>query len=317
MDRLLDNKTSSRSLVAWLRYMIPVLISGLSPAFAEALTHPFQRGFWSTWNLNPFILLSLLVMGLLYAYGVWILWRQAGVGKGLSRWQVMSFYSGLYALLIALVSPLDTLSHTLFSGHMAQHMVLVLIAAPLLVYGAPLFSLLWALPRDERVALGRWWNGALGVRRFWTLLTQPPIVWCLFAVILWIWHIPSLYQAALENPLVHFLEHASLIFTAYLFWWLVIQPLGRRQLGFGAAILFVFTASVQSTILGAFITLAPQPFYPIYELGAKAWNVSPLADQQLAGFIMRMPMALVFFFTIMALFLLMLRDTEQRASPLR
>ncbi len=269
----------------------------------------------SAWNWDPLMLLGLALGTMVYARGLWVLWARAGTGAGVGRWQAASFAAGVYALFVALVSPLDALSHALFSAHMAQHMVLILVAAPLLVYGAPLLPALWALPRQQRVAAGHWWNGAKSVRALWRLLTQPLVVWVLFALTLWVWHLPRLYQTAVASSAVHFLEHSSMLATASLFWWLVIQPVGRRRLNYGGAILLVFTTSVQSTVLGALITFAPRPLYPIYEASVSAWNLTLLKDQQLAGLIMRTPGGFIFLFAAGALFLLWLQEMERRATP--
>jgi putative membrane protein len=271
--------------------------------------------FASAWNWDPWILLGLGLSGGLYARGLWVLWRRAGVGKGVGVWQALSFAVGLYTLFLALISPLDALGHTLFSAHMAQHMLLILVAAPLLVFGAPLLPCLWALPRGSRRAMGAWWKGTRSPYRLWHALTQPLIVWCVFAVTLWIWHLPSLYQAAVATTFVHALEHATMMAAALLFWWLVIQPIGQRRLNYGAALLFVFTTSVQSTVLGALFVFAPSALYPVYAEGARLWGLTLLEDQQLAGLIMRTPGTFIFLFTAGTLFLLWLREMERQAAP--
>jgi putative membrane protein len=271
----------------------------------------------SAWNWDPLILFSLIAASLLYARGLWVLWRRAGVGRGVGRWQAAAFAGGIYTLFVALVSPLDALGHALFSAHMAQHMLLALVAAPLLVLGAPLLPLLWVLPGRGRRAAGSWWNDSRRARALWHGLTGPLVVCCLFAVILWVWHLPGLYQAAVESALVHALEHASMLFAAGLFWWLVVQPLGRRRLNYGGAILLVFITSVHSTVLGALFVFAPTPLYPLYEASVGAWGLTPIADQRLAGLIMRTPGTFIFLLTIAVLFLLWLSEMERRASPPR
>lgn len=253
--------------------------------------------------------------GALYGRGASALWRRAGVGAGVSVFKAAAFYLGLGALLVAVASPLDGLAHTLFSAHMAQHMVLVIVAAPLLAYGSPVLALLWALPRAARRAVGRAWNRAPGLRRGWRTATHPAVAWSLFTLTLWVWHLPSLYQLAVVSPLAHMLEHATLLGSAYLFWWVVIQPLGRRRLNHGAAILYVFAASFQATMLGTVLSLAPDPLYPVYAAGAAATGMTPIADQRLAAIVMRTPMMLVFLGAAAALFLRWMAVMEERASP--
>lgn len=269
----------------------------------------------SAWNWDPVTLLGLALAGLVYGGGLRRLWARAGVDRGVTRWQAGAFAGGLWALFVALVSPLDALGHTLFSAHMLQHMLLVLVAAPLLVLASPLLPALWILPAGGRRKVGRVWQGARWLRRLGHLLGHPLVVWSLFAVVLWVWHLPGLYQAAVASPGVHLLEHLSMLAAASLFWWTVIQPLGRRRLNYGAAILFVFTTSVHKTVLGTLFLFAPTPLYPVYEAGAAAWGLTPLADQQLAGMIMRTPGTFIFLFACGALFLLWLGQMERRASP--
>lgn len=268
------------------------------------------------WGADLLILPSVFLVALLYARGLAVLWRRAGVGKGVGTWQAASFYAGLVAVLAAVASPLDTFAHALFSGHMAQHMLLVLVAAPLLVYGSPVLPLLWALSQTRRVAAGRWWKRATAPR-LWSILTQPLVAWCLFALVLWAWHLPSLYQLALVSSLAHGFEHVTLLLSSCLFWWLVIQPVGRRKMTHGSAILFVFATSLQVTLLGALISLAPQPLYPIYGPSAEQWGIQPLADQRLAALVMRTPMALFFLLAVAVLFLRWLQIMELHAGGAR
>jgi cytochrome c oxidase assembly factor CtaG len=198
----------------------------------------------------------------------------------------------------------------LFSAHMLQHLLLVIIAAPLLVLGAPLLPLIWAFPKPARQGLGRWWRQASLVRSLWQTLSQPVLVWLLYAFTLWIWHLPALYQAALEQVLIHELEHLTFFGTALLFWWLLIQPIGHRRMSYGAGVLFVFTTALHSGALGALITFAQRPLYPIYV--ARAWNTTALEDQQLAGLVMWIPMGIIYLITALALLALWLHTTEQR-----
>ena len=258
---------------------------------------------------------GIVALGVAYAFGVRSLWARAGVGRGLPVAKALAFYLGLGALLAAIASPLDELGHVLFSVHMVQHVVLVLAVAPLLVYGCPAFVLLWALPPGRRRRVGRLWNDLPSLRRAWAALTHPAVTWAAFATVLWVWHVPHLYQWAVLDPVVHALEHATLLGGAYLFWWTVIQPLGRRRLDHGPAILFVFAASVQVTMLGAAIGLAPDPLYPVYAEVAAAQGTTALDDQRVAAIVMRTPMVLVFLGAVAALFLRWMQRMEERASP--
>jgi putative membrane protein len=250
----------------------------------------------------------------LYARGVRALWRRAGVGQGVRRWQAAAFAGGIAALTLALISPLDRLSAALFSAHMVQHLALILVAAPLLVLGAPLLPSLWALPPARRRALGRWWKRARAVRFLWHAATVPVVAWLLHAVAVWIWHLPALYQSALRSTLVHQLEHISFLGTALLFWWVLIHPAGRRGLGYGWGVLYVFAAALQSGALGIALTFAPSPWYPAYAATTGAWGLTPLEDQQLAGLIMWIPAGMLYLLAGLVLLAAWARQAEREAQ---
>jgi len=131
---------------------------------------------------------------------------------------------------------------------------------------------------------------------------------------LWAWHLPGPYQAALASDAVHAAEHASFLGTAVLFWWVVLSRPGRRRLAPGFAVLYLFAAALQGSALGALLTLAPAPLYPLQAAAAQVWGPGPLADQQLAGLIMWVPADLVYLGAAGALFMGWLLSLE-RASP--
>jgi putative membrane protein len=299
-----------------LRFLLPaaLLLAGSPARTHEAPTGLAPGQSATAWGGDLLILPGLVLAAVLYARGTEALWRRAGAGRGIGVWQAAAFYAGLVVLLAATVSPLDALANTLFSWHMAQHMLLLLVAAPLLVAGEPGLALLWGLAPRKRLLVAKRWQGARWLRSVWAGLSQPLVAWSLFAAVLWMWHLPSLYQLALISRPVHAFEHLSLLAVSYLFWWLVLQPLGRRKLGLGAAIVFVFTASLQVTLLGALISLAPEPLYPLHGAGASLWGLEPLADQRLAALLMRTPMTFAFLLAVAGLFLRWLAVIEKRAG---
>lgn len=259
-------------------------------------------------------LVGVVALVFVYVRGVEVLWRRAGVGGGIGRPRVAAFLTGAAALAVALVSPLEALAHLTFSMHMVQHVLLVLVAPPLLVAGSAPLALLWALPRGGRRRVGRIWRRAPGVRRVWHGVTGPLAVWCITTTVLWVWHLPTLYEAALVRPWLHALEHATLLGSACLLWWVVLQPMGRPRTHGGAALLLVFGVKVQSTVLAAMITFAPAPLYPLYASGTEAAGRTLLEDQQLAGVIMGWPMALVYFGAAALVFLAWLRSVARRTE---
>lgn len=288
----------------------------LSLLFGEGLP-PLPDNLWRAWSWEPGVLLALVLAAWLYLRGMRTLWQRAGSGRVVRLWQVASFGGGLAALFIALISPLNTFSGALFSAHMIQHLLLFLAAAPLLALGAPLVPWLWALPRPVRYAVGRGWRQAGAVRALWRGLTHPLVVWVLHTLALWLWHLPGLYQAALERAVVHELEHATFLGTALLFWWVLFDGGGRRRLSDGAGILYLFTAALQSGALGALLTFARTPLYPIYTSSAAAWNLTVLEDQQLAGVIMWVPAGVVYLVAALILLGRWLAAMEQLPPPLQ
>lgn len=249
---------------------------------------------WSAWNWDAPILLGLLFTGWLYLRGVQALWHSAGMGRGVTRWQAAAFAGGMLTLFMALVSPVDALGSVLFSAHMLQHLLLMMVAAPLLVLGAPPAALAWSVPRGWRVGLGRWWRRQAALKAGWQALKHPAVVWVLHALALTVWHLPPFYQAALRSDLVHFLEHASFLIAALLFWWVVARSGQPRQLGYGIGVLYIFTTAMYSGVLGALITFSRQVWYPLYASTTQAWGLTPLEDQQLAGLLMWIPANFVF-----------------------
>src|SRR5204862_1105595 len=183
------------------------------------------------------------------------------------------------AIAAAFLPPIETLSDELFSAHMVQHELLMIVAAPLFVVGAPVLGALlpWFARRAivglERVPLLAALAGAL---------TAPPIVWLMHAAALWLWHMPALFEAAVEHEEIHFVQHACFFGTALLFWWTLMR--GRYgRLGYGAAILYIFTTSMHSGLLGALLTMSTRTWYPVYAETAARRGLTPLEDQQLGG----------------------------------
>jgi putative membrane protein len=269
---------------------------------------------WSAWNPDLWILGALLAFTSIYVRGVRRLWGRAGRGRGLPVWRVVCYLGGVATLVLALISPIDALSAALFSVHMTQHMLLMVVAAPLLVLGNPMLAYVWALPKGDRVALAEGWRRARVTRAGWRMLSHPLTIFVLHVGALWIWHVPELYEAALEHRAVHTAEHASFLFTAMLFWWALTRA-GRRGHwpGYGAAVLYVFGTALQSGALGALLMFSPAPLYRAHAEGTALWGLDLLVDQQLAGALMWVPAGLVYTGAILVLFLAWLGRAE-RAS---
>jgi putative membrane protein len=281
-----------------------------SVAFAHEGKPHTPHDLLTTWGLEPVVIVSLALSGWMYVVGIRRLWQESRPGLGIRKWEACAFTGGWLALFIALVSPLHPLGSVLFSAHMTQHEVLMLIAAPLLVLGRPVIAFLWSLPLGWRRKAGSA-GKASGVQGAWRTLTNPFVAWALHALALWIWHAPSWFQATLESELIHTLQHLSFLVSALLFWWALIH--GRQGLmGYGAAVLYMFTTSIHSGVLGALITFASSPWYPAYSETTASWGLTTLEDQQLGGLIMWIPAGLVYIIAGLALFAGWMRESERR-----
>jgi cytochrome c oxidase assembly factor CtaG len=266
----------------------------------------------SLWHLDPLVLLGLLLGGGLYAGGVAHLWQRSGVGRGVRRWQAAAFAAGLALLAVALLSPLAGLAEALFSAHMAQHLLLLLAAPPLLLLGAPQVAAPLALPRAWRRPLAGavQWAARSPLGR---ALGAVAMVWLVQMAVLWLWHLPALYEAALASGALHALEHATFVVAALLFWGVALRPFGPRRAGFGAAIVFVIATALPNGLLGALMTLTPRPWYPAYAASAADWGLTPLTDQQLAGLLMWIPPGLVYVALVAGLLLAWLDGGTRQA----
>lgn len=267
---------------------------------------------WRHWGGTPLEIALILLPAVWYACGVRALWARAGTGHGVTRTQTVAFACGTIALCVALLSPLDAAAEALFSVHMVQHLILIVVAAPLWVLGAPLLPSLWALPTGARRRLGSWWHAQRALRGTIAVLTAPFTVFVAHTIALWFWHFPAPYQAALRSPAIHALEHASFFATALLFWWAVIQPLGRRRVSYATALILVGGTMIQGSALGAVLMFARHPWYPAHGAGARAWGITLMADQQLAGLIMWIPAGLVYVCAAALLFVGLMRADERR-----
>ncbi len=220
-----------------------------------------------------------------------------------TTWRVISFWAGTAALVLALVSPLHPLGEVLFSAHMVQHEILMLIAAPLLVLSRPLVPLLWALPFEARRAAGRW-SKAKPVQTLWRGMTKPAVAWTVHGLAIWLWHAPAAFQATLTSDWVHSAQHISFFATGLLFWWSLFDS--RAAHDYGLAVMYLFTTAIHTSILGALLTFARTVWYPAYARTAPLWGLSALEDQQIGGLIMWVPGGLVYLGASLALFWLWL-----------
>lgn len=251
---------------------------------------------WRAWSFAPLVLASLVVPAAAYAAGIRALWSRAGRGRGVAISRVASFALGMMTFALALLSPIDAVGDALFSAHMLQHMLLVMLAAPLIVLGEPQYASLWVLRLRARRSLARWWMHS-PLRAVWRVAQQPAVAWSAHVATLWLWHVPRFYEAALRSPAIHVAEHVSFVATALLFWWVVLD---HRALRAGTTVVLLFTAALQCTLLGALLTMARHPWYTSHAAFTHAWGLTALEDQQLAGVIMWVPGGLAYLLAAIA-----------------
>jgi putative membrane protein len=251
---------------------------------------------------------SLVLFFAFYAFGVVRLWQNAGYGRGVRPLEALAFAAGWLALVIALSPPLDEWSDRSLAAHMVQHELLMIVAAPLFAVGAPLVGILWAMPSGFRHTL----VGTVQrtpIPALWQVLGAPPTAFVLYGLALWIWHVPALYDAALEHEPVHIIEHLCFFGTAALFWWGIVH--GRRgRMGYGAAVMYLFVTAVHSGALGALLTVSPRVWYAPY-LVHHPGGLTPLEDQQLAGLLMWVPAGIALAAGALLLFAVWLRQSDR------
>ena len=239
------------------------------------------------WSADPAALVLIPLAALLYARGLASLGSRRRFHDG---WRPPAFYLGLATALAVLVGPLDHLAGELFLAHMTQHVVLVLVAVPLVLLGAPVVPIMRGVPRavrrDALIPLLK----LRPVRAFLRLISHPLVAWALFIGGFLGWHVSPAFEAAATNEAMHVLEHASFAIGAYLFWWNVIDPLPlRANLTYLVRVPYIFMTVVPNFALAAFLTYARDAWYGVYEASAPLYGMTGLQDQQLGGVIMWIP----------------------------
>lgn len=248
-------------------------MTALTQAVAYCGEPPSPANLWLHWRLDPIVLSVLLGLWLLYGIGSRRLMHLAP-GHAATRVQRVSFHVGWLIATLALVSPLCPLSVSLFSARVSQHMVLTMLAAPLVAAGWPIRTIASALRLNPPYALSRRAGG-------------PVAAALAFAVLIWLWHAPAVYEATFRSVIAYWLMHLTL-FASALWLWTALQA-SDTHVAFLSGLFASVLSSVQMGLLGALITLAPQAFYPAHFLTAATWGLTPLEDQQLGGIVMWVP----------------------------
>jgi putative membrane protein len=271
----------------------------------------------SGWSIEPWVFVPWVLSAGAYIAALCRLHDNGIRQRVVSLAQCTAFALGLLSLAIALMSPLSALSQQLFAAHMIEHLILMLVAPPLLVLGRPDIVLLWTFPLRIRRGIGHIWRKSGWLYSASRIFSQPVAVWIMASVAMWFWHIPSPYEWAFANPGIHIIEHMSFFLTSYAFWALALRPFSRQQGGHGHAMILLITFALESGLLGALLAFAAEPLYAVHISAARhlpplLTNITPLQDQQLAGLIMWVPASIVQLMAFSAVFVDWLSTSRHR-----
>jgi cytochrome c oxidase assembly factor CtaG len=253
---------------------------------------PLARAVLASWTVDPGLALALLGVAVVYARGWRVLRRQ--MPARFPVWRLASFLGGLGTIFLAVASPLDAFASLLLQVHMVQHLLLMVVAPPLILLGAPPVPLLRGLPQPVvKHVLGPFlaWPALWRAAR---ALTHPVVCWWALVLATWLWHLPALYQLALRHPAWHAVEHVTFLAAGLLFWWPVVQPWPSRARWPRWSIpLYLLLADLQNTVFSALFVFSERVLYPAYATVPRLGGLSPLDDQVAAGAIMWVPPSLV------------------------
>lgn len=252
----------------------------------------------TSWSLGPGPIAICILLAALYGRR-WVVVRRAAGARGAPIARLLCFAGGVAALVAALISPIDTLAEQIFAMHMVQHVLLLDIAPILLIVGLTKMILRPATPHLHRLERG------LGV------FASPVAAVVLYVGLMWLWHVPALYDLALEHAGVHVLEHVTFMSVGALYWWHVLSPV-RTRLRFGglAPVGYMTVTKVLVGALGIVLTFAPNAIYDFYESGGRHWGLSATDDQALAGAIMAVEQSIVMGVALAYLFIRALSESE-------
>jgi len=254
------------------------------------------------WHNEPYLIGGLILLAWGYALAVGPFRGRWGLTAPVSRWRQSSYYGSLIIFYMAVGSPFDQLGERfLFSAHMLQHIILIYPCAVLWLLGWPAPVLDGLIKSTGRAHFFGWF------------LTRPVVAGILYVSVQTIWHIPELYDLALQDRFVHIMEHLSFFSTAVLFWWSVVTRSKRwPPLRLPAQMVYLFAIGVAFTPLFAFITFSSEVLYPTYEFAPRLIpGFSPMDDQLLAGAIMKLGNVVVTVGGFIVIFWLWHRETER------
>ncbi len=259
-----------------------------------------------SWSPEPAVLIGVAAMAALYG----IAWRRARGGQGSVTpshapgfGRLALFTGGLVTVIVALVSPVDALGDQLLVMHMVQHVLLLDLAPILIILG---FNKVLLRPVTRRLH---------ALERRAGYLAHPAFAVLAYAGFMWIWHVPSMYDAALKNSTVHAFEHLCFAAAGSLYWWHLLSPIrSRMRIGGLGPVAYMVSTKLLVGALGIALAFAPASFYPFYEHHPHYWGLSPSTDQSMAGLVMALEQSIVMGVALVWVFVQMLRESEREAQ---
>ncbi|MCA9966686.1 MAG: cytochrome c oxidase assembly protein [Anaerolineales bacterium] len=285
---------------------------------------PVLKAVLLSWDWRIEVIVVLALAGTLYSRGWWRLWRRTNAGgrkngrKLTSRWRFGSYLLGLFFIALALISPIAPLGQQLFFMHMIQHLLLIMIAPPLLFLANPMPFILWGLPDNWRLKVGAGLSRLLhrqsSFRRGLRVATSPGIIWLVWVVSVIGWHDPNMYNAALRYEWVHNLEHLTFFVASMVFWWYATGagPYIHEQKSLLGRIAFLIGAVPPNMVVGVVLAFLPEVAYTYYLSVPRLWGIDALTDQRIGGIIMWIPGSMMFLIAALVLIARMLGGESKK-----
>jgi putative membrane protein len=255
-----------------------------------------------SWTFSPPVIIAVAAIAGAYVRR----WRRVRAQAAARRaadapvWRLCCFQGSLLSVLIALVSPLDSLAEQLFAMHMVQHMLLLDVAPILAILGF------------TRVLLRPLTRAVRKLEQRAGLLAAPAFAVLLYVAVVWAWHVPAAYDEALRRPAVHVLEHASFLLAGSLYWWHLLSPIrARLRLPGMGPVFYMAATKLFVGALGMGLAFAPTALYPYYVHHARVWGLSAGDDQSVAGLVMAVEQSLVMGTAVVVLFIAALTESER------
>ena len=246
---------------------------------------------WLQWHFHPDIVVGVVLLQGFYILSITVLSSRYNLAPTVDKRKTFLFTMGVLFMYIALSSPIHHLADNyLFSAHMVQHLILLLLVPPLLLTGTP--EWMWRPIVRYRLT-----------RHIANWLTRPVQAFAISGLILALWHLPPFYNATLTSHTLHVIEHIMFILSAIIMWWPVLSPvIAIPRASYPMQMVYLFLLTLPAGFIGAAITFSPRILYDFYATVPRLWALDVVTDQQIGGLIMKIPGALAFFITMIFVF---------------